>query len=63
MFVHVLCVEVPLHRSSLVAFMSPGMFKHAKDIKVLPLTSFHCTLETRVSEVQLKGVVSNNTTT
>ena len=38
MFVHVLCVEVPLHRSSLVAFMSPGMFKHAKDIKVLPLT-------------------------
>ena len=45
MFVHhvllrapVLCVEVLLHRSSLVAFMSPGMFKHAKDIKVLPLT-------------------------
>ena len=40
MFVHVLCVEVPLHRSSLVAFMSSGMFKHAKDssIKVLLAT-------------------------
>ena len=38
MFVYaVLCVEVPLHRSSLVAFMSSGMFfthhANAKDNK------------------------------